>query len=86
VAVCTCGEERPSTAPWLFGYEFRGAGSPAADHSCRHCGYHRLAHDPEYTKGNVSTTTVVEDGICPGFEARGPWEMDTYYCGHGGWD
>ena len=91
-ARCGCGKEMPSSSPGLAFFEFRGPGSPQAIHSCKHCGYHDVAHEAAHMETLVHgrdgkrRPTVVEDGRCPGFEARGDWGTDSFYCGCRGWD
>lgn len=78
---------RPSTDADLAFFEYTGLGSPDATDRCV-CGYHRVAHDPEEMAKRVpgNRTTVVQDGKCTGFRARGPAQYDRYYCGCRGWD
>lgn len=94
-ARCTCGDTRPSTDALdgrLAFFEFRGDGSYGAETLCKHCGYADVAHTPEHMEKLVHgrdlkrRPTVVERGQCPGFERRGDWGYDTFYCGHAGWD
>jgi len=86
-ARCSCGKIEPSHSTRLAFFEYRGEGSPAAINSCKNCGFHEVAHDPVYTRErNVEPRTVVERGLCKGFEAKGPWQYDSFYCGCGGWD
>lgn len=90
-ARCGCGRTQPSTADHLAFFEFIGEGSRYATQSCRHCGYHDVAHQPEHMEtlvhiGGKRRPTVVEDGRCPGFEPAGAHEFDTFYCGCRGWD
>ena len=90
-ARCSCGRTEPSNTSLAF-FEFRGEGSPQAIKSCKHCGYHDVAHDPGHMETLVHKRdgsrrpTVVESGKCPGFEPRGAWEYDGFYCGCRGWD
>jgi len=81
-ARCSCGKLVPSD-PGLAFFESRDEGTRAATESCKHCGYTTVAHllVPTRTQRNV-----VAEGRCPGFEPKGAWEYDSYYCGHGGWD
>lgn len=84
VARCSCGKAELSS-PKLPFFEFCGAGSREAAEVCM-CGYNQLAHDPEFTKRNCEKRTVVEQGKCLGFLARGPRKYDRFYCGCRGWD
>jgi len=81
-ARCGCGRIEPSSAKLPF-FEFRGEGSRMATDSCRNCGYSLVAHTQEQTR---TQKNVVERGECPGFEPRGAWEHDSFYCGCRGWD
>lgn len=81
-ARCSCGAIEPSS-PSLAFFEDRGEGSHAAVESCSNCGFFRVAHEQEATR---TQRNVVTEGLCPGFEPRGAWEYDSYYCGHAGWD
>ncbi len=86
-AICTCKRTVPSSMDLAF-FEYRGPGSRVAAETCK-CGYARCAHDPEQMARNVPNNrkTVIELGKCKGFEARGAYEFDAYYCGHcHGWD
>ena len=86
MARCSCGRTVPSSPDLAF-FEDCGPGSKVATGSCV-CGYYECAHDPAYMAKNVSSNrrTVVEQGKCGGFRARGPLEDDRYYCGCWGWD
>ena len=89
-ARCICGQTVPSTEhARLAFFEYRGPGSDFAEHSCKHCRYHDVAHGPgkeqDIREGKRPRRNVVEEGHCPGFEA-GPHEYDSYYCGCRGWD
>ena len=86
MARCPSCKTEVSSSPDLAFFEYRGEGSLTAKESCRHCGYHEVAHDPEHMRERVLRTTVVERGLCPGFEPRGPWDVDLFYCGCRGWD
>jgi hypothetical protein len=87
-ARCTCGQTAPSIKALdgrLAFFEFRGEGSTSATEQCKHCGYYHVAHTeqaPVWKNGK----TAVENRGCPGFEPRGDWGYDTYYCGCRGWD
>ena len=83
MARCQCGAERPSDLSLPF-FEYRGPGSHEASVACKHCSYHLEAHLRDERR--VDPSTVVERGKCPGFEARGPFEHDRFYCGCRGWD
>jgi len=39
-----------------------------------------------HKRDGTRRSTVVEDGRCPGFEPRGAWDFDSFYCGCRGWD
>jgi hypothetical protein len=90
-ARCGCGSVRPSSTDLAF-FEYRGVGSRQARESCKHCGYNECAHDPAYmdtlvhNRDGSRRQTVVESGKCLGFEARGAWDYDLFYCGCRGWD
>ena len=60
-----CKTTKPSSPDLAF-FEFRGPGSSEAEEHCGHCGYHRMAHDPEHMRDPVRGKTVIEDGRCPG--------------------
>jgi hypothetical protein len=81
-AKCACGATRASTSRLAF-FEFRGEGSREAINSCKNCGYYEIAHTQESSR---TQRNVVERGQCPGFEMRGAWEYDSFYCGCRGWD
>lgn len=81
-ARCTCGAIALSSTSLAF-FEFRGEGSRSATDICRNCGYARVAHEQDDTRTQMN---VVERGKCPGFESGGPWQYDSWYCGHAGWD
>ena len=83
-------ELRPSSLEQqgrLAFFEYRGPGSRYATALCK-CGFSTTAHDPEAMARNVPNNrlTVIERGKCEGFQARGPHEFDSYYCGCRGWD
>jgi hypothetical protein len=85
-ARCTCGQTAPSTKAldgYLAFFEYRGEGSRSATEQCKHCGYYDCAHGNSEDK---ELRNVVEEGKCPGFEPKGDWGYDTYYCGCRGWD
>jgi len=86
LAKCGCRRTEPSSTDLAF-FEYRGLGSERATIQCK-CGYFECAHDPAYMARNVPSNrrTVVEQGLCTGFVARGPFEFDSYYCGCRGWD
>lgn len=76
-----CGSECelvPSRLDLAF-FEYRGPGSPASKRHCAQCGYYESAHKP--TDGCPRNQQV-----CLTFRPHGPYEFDTYYCGHSGWD
>lgn len=81
-ARCSCGAIELSSTSLAF-FEFRGEGSRQAIESCKNCGYSLVAHTQE--DGRTQKNVIVR-GECPGFEARGAWEYDGFYCGHAGWD
>lgn len=87
LAKCSCGRTTPSDLKTCALFEYCGPGSTQAAESCK-CGYNFVAHSSEYMARNVPSNrrTVVEQGKCTGFVARGPLEFDRYYCGHAGWD
>lgn len=68
----------PSNVNLAF-FEYRGPDSPASKMHCAQCGYYESAHNP--TDGRPRFQTV-----CLNFRPHGPYEFDSYYCGHGGWD
>jgi len=74
--VCTC--EQPSSKDLPF-FEFCGPGSREADELCKHCGYHKVAHekDPRELRGTH---------VCSHFEPKGDRGFDKFYCGCHGWD
>lgn len=86
-AICTCKRVVPS-GPSLAFFEFTGEGSERARTSCKNCGYSECAHSAEHMARNVPSNrkTVIEQGKCHGFEPRGAFEYDFYYCGCRGWD
>jgi len=71
--ICTC--EQPSSKDLPF-FEFQGAGSREAELMCKHCPYHKVAHE----KPNRSRD------VCSHFEPRGDKGIDKFYCGCAGWD
>lgn len=87
LARCVCRKTVPSSKDLAF-FEDRGPGSEQGRTSCKNCGYHECAHDPAYMAQNVPSNrrTVVEQGKCKGFESRGSFEFDSYYCGCNGWE
>ena len=87
IARCSCGRTEPSDAKVLAFFEYCGPDSRRSQEQCK-CGYNECAHDKEYMSRNVPSNrlTVVEQGKCSGFQARGPLEFDMYYCGCRGWD
>lgn len=74
VARCACGAEVPSKRDLPF-FDFRGEGSDYAERGCANCGFYDVAHGV-----NASGR------VCDVFEPRGDTGVDTFYCGHGGWD
>jgi hypothetical protein len=77
MARCSCGKTEPSSdKAQLAFFEFRGVGSKEATETCRHCGYHAVAHQPEHPRRVA----------CLDFEPRGPQEFDLFYCGCRGWE
>lgn len=83
-ARCDCGKLCPSDgpAPGFKGeapfFVYRGPGSKEALDTCR-CGYASVAHTPEVRARNRALK-------CETFEARGPSEFDSFYCGCRGCD
>ncbi len=69
---CQCGNTRPSSLDLAF-FEFRGPGSPRSITTCKHCKYHKIAHDKERVK-------------CQNFEPHGAFPYDSHYCGCRGFD
>lgn len=82
-ARCSCGKVATSSPDLPF-FTAQDAGSDRALSSCKHCGYHEVAHRHDVRR--VEPRSVVERGVCPGFEAHGPFDHDHWYCGHSGWD
>lgn len=82
-AIC-CSEKsiRPSDPDKLAFFEYRGPGSKAATLACK-CGYAEMAHTPDKT--HVMKHCAKKNGVS-GFQPRGEWEHDKYYCGCRGWD
>jgi len=78
-AKCTCGRTEKSKLTLPF-FEFRGIGSREAVDICKHCRYASVAHTPQVMDNNNIHLK------CKTFEAVGPWETDSFYCGHAGWD
>lgn len=81
-ARCVCGKTTPSDPSLIF-FEYRGTGSRVGTETCRHCGYYEVAHKPG---GNSAVKGYRNEHICHGFESRGAFEFDSFYCGCGGWD
>lgn len=75
ISRCTCGKEAPSDSRMLAFFEYRGPGSAVAADRCAVCHYAKVAHQPGH-----------HDRICDTFTAHGPFDTDTHYCGHAGWD
>jgi hypothetical protein len=72
--------------PSLPFFEDTSEGSEAATLHCK-CGYYESAHSAEMLKArNIQNSTVIERGLCKGFESHGAYEYDRYYCGCRGWD
>lgn len=68
VAVCSCGKRQhvpTAEAVWmLFGYQYRGEGSDYAESTCRHCRYHRIAHQAEQAdRERLAVWKGVEAGL-----------------------
>jgi len=81
-ARCSCGTIKPSS-PELPFFDYLGPQSPDSRERCV-CGKHMVAHckvDPSVRISN--NATVCKNG---GFKPRGAAELDTFYCGHDGWD
>lgn len=80
-------------------FEYRGEGSADANRACKHCAYHEAAHGdkPCWRCGGTGTYHAGQPCyVCKGagvktgirdhaFEAHGPFEFDSWYCGHSGW-
>ncbi len=73
--ICTC--EQPSSKDLPF-FEFTGAGSRESDEICKHCKFHKIAHEKAPRERGTR--------VCSHFEAQGPREFDKFYCGCAGWD
>lgn len=89
MAKCGCGNTAPSIDRWkLFAFESTAEGSRNAVETCKHCRIHLVAHTVEGMSHNVlsNRATVIQRGICAGFEPIGEMEFDRYYCGCRGWD
>ncbi len=71
--VCTCVQPSSKELPF---FEYCGPGSRQADELCKHCGYHKVAHD----KADRSRQ------VCGKFEPKGDTGFDKFYCGCAGWD
>jgi hypothetical protein len=86
-AKCSCGNTMPSDSKHLAFFEYCGPGSREATETCK-CGFFFSAHTAEGMARNVASNrkTVIEQGKCTGFVARGPLEFDRYYCGCRGFD
>ncbi len=81
-----CYGETPSSEGLAF-FEYTGPGSREAEHSCKHCRYFDTAHDPEHVhRFTRNARTVVERGLCEGFEAAGALDHDRFYCGCRGYN
>ena len=78
-ARCSCGKLRPSSLNLAF-FEYRGPDSPASKKHCAQCGYFEVAHV------RAAEGEVRNDHVCLRFKPHGPYEYDSFYCGHGGWD
>lgn len=78
-----CKEVKPSSVKLAF-FKFKGEGSPDSTDVCKHCHYHKVAH--EHNTNRVDPRSVMEKGKCTGFEAQGGQQYDEYYCGCRGWD
>jgi hypothetical protein len=79
IARCECGAERPSAdRDDLFGFVDYGPGSREATERCV-CGSYCVAHFPDATR--VDPRTVIERGLCTGFQPKGPRQYDSFYCG-----
>jgi len=81
MARCSCGKIEPSNPATQFGFEYRGPGSRAAVENCGKCGYFECAHELAET-GAPHLTHLVDHLFTP----HGPYEFDSFYCGHAGWD
>lgn len=85
MARCSCGSEVPSSS--LVGdsfFEFLGEGSREAVHSCKHCGFHDVAHADLFPiNPGTDRPNPTRDHE---FESRGDVGHDRYYNGCRGWD
>ena len=80
-----CKALEPSSTDLAF-FEDRSATSQSAKLHCK-CGYYESAHDKEaLAKITREPVTVIERGICEGFQPHGEYEFDGFYCGCRGWD
>ena len=88
-AKCRCGSATPSAkaSAERAMFEYCGPGSRIGTEICQ-CGYANTAHTAHGMAGNVPSNrrTVIEQGKCSGFVARGPLEFDCYWCGCGNTD
>lgn len=71
-ARCGCKKTVPSSFSLAF-FEYMGPGSPKSTQHCK-CGYYESAHRPN------------SNCRCRKFVPHGPYEFDSFYCGHAGWD
>ncbi len=76
-ARCSCGRIYKSAHNLPF-FQFRGEGSEHGTHTCKHCGYYKVAHEKEPRPRNALW--------CEDFAPKGSHEYDEYYCGCRGWD
>lgn len=85
-ATCPYCRKTVPSGPSLPFFEYRGPGSRFAT-NCRNCGYTETAHDPEVMATRVIRKTVIEQGLCTGYEPRTEGlPTDSFYCGCRGWD
>jgi hypothetical protein len=64
-------------------FVYKGPGSPYAKDVCQ-CGYHLDAH--QHNPQRVEPRSVVERGLCSGFQPGGGLQFDEYYDGCHGWN
>lgn len=82
VAACMCGKKQLSAEyQRLAFFQYRGEGSPDALNTCKHCKFHRIAHE-----NKIAGKAQMAKQICDNFEPHGAWDFDSYYCGCRGWD
>lgn len=72
-----CKNVKPSSFDLPF-FEYKGPGSDSGINTCKTCGYHKVAHNPNDPR--------LVGSICKNFETIGSYEFDTHYDGCRGWD